>query len=173
MTMRRTERDCVQVAATSIEVGPARARKRLAIAKAAVDRMPCHDLRFTELPTEEDDLVAALGGEIDEALVNILEEATQGFDPTGDFGHPGGERAQFRVAFDYLRQTHRIDSLIGADEFLDALAQGAGLELQVTNQHFKSWNKLVGVVGAEEFLEGMPRQFRLTGIARAARRDYV
>src|ERR1700680_2682361 len=117
MTMRRTEGDCVQVVARSIEVGPAGAGKRLAIAKSAVDGMPRHDLRFTELPTEKDHLIATLGGKIDQALVDILEEAAQGFDAARDFGHPRRDRAQFRVAFDYLRQTHRIDTFIGADEF--------------------------------------------------------
>ena len=77
------------------------------------------------------------------------------------------------MTFDYLRQTHRVNIFIGAHDFLNTFAQGDGLELEVTNQHFKSWDKLVGIIGAEDFLKVIRRQFRLTGMARAAQRDYV
>jgi len=111
--------------------------------------MPCEDPRLAELPTKEDHLVTEFRGEIDEALVYIFEKTAEFFDSVADFGHARGHRPQFGMVFDYLRQAHRVNVIIDLNERLNTFAQCASLELKVTNQRFKSRDKLVGVVDAE------------------------
>ena len=135
--------------------------------------MPRDHARLAELPAQEDHVVADFAGKIHQTLVDILEEATQRFDLASDFAHPCGDRTQFRVEFDNFGQAHRINVLIGANQLLDAFPQSADLNLQVTNERFKSWHKLVRIRGAEELLEVMTEQFRLMRMARVAERDYV
>ena len=135
--------------------------------------MPCDHARLAELPAQENHVATDFAGEIDQTLVDILEEATERFDLAGDFAHPCGDRAQFGVEFDNFRQAHRINVLVGANQLPDAFPQCAGLNLQVTNEDFESWDKLVRIGGAEELLEVMTGQFRLMRMAPAAERDYV
>jgi len=120
--------------------------------------MPGEDSLFAILPAQENYVVVHLGGEVDEAEVDILEEATELLDFADDFGHPRGSAFEFGMQFDDFLKAHRIDFGVGRGELLDALAQVAGAVLQAANQHFEAWNQRIGLVGAEELWKVMLRQ---------------
>jgi hypothetical protein len=140
-----------------------------ALGEAGIDRMPREDLLFAVLPAEEDDVVFHLGGEVDEAQIDIFKEAAEFFDFADDLGHTRGGVTEFGMQFDYLLKTHRINLLIVLGEFLNALAETAGIVLQVADQNFEARNQRVGLVGAEElwkvlFCQNWPRILALIPI---------
>ena len=98
--------------------------------------MPCDDARFAELPAEENDLVAGVVGEIDQAEVDVLEDASHGFDLGGGVGHVSRERPQLGIAGNNLAHGRVHDGGIGDRQFVDAFAQRGRLHLELAHQDF-------------------------------------
>ena len=101
--------------------------------------------------------------------IDIFKEAAEFLDFADDLGHPRGRVTEFGMQFDDLLKTHRIDLLVVLGEFLNALAEPAGIVLQVANQDFEARNQRVGLVGAEElwkvlFCQNWPRMLALIPI---------
>src|SRR5579863_2646704 len=152
-----------------IQVGLGGTRERPALAEAAFDRMPCDDAILAELPAEEDDVVVFdFPGKIDEALIDILEEAAERFDLVGEFGHTGGGFAQLRMAFDDLGELEVFDGGINLEDRGDSGAQFAGAHLEVAHKEVERRDKLVGLVGIEEFVEAVIWQMSLAGSGACA-----
>src|SRR5262245_1748824 len=70
--------------------GPGSERQRATAGEAVLEAVPEADLLLAEPPAEEDLLAGALGGEVDEPLVEVLHERSELVDPAhagGDSGH--------------------------------------------------------------------------------------
>ena len=67
--------------------------------------MPCKNSRLAELPAQKHHFaILGLIGEIDQAEVDILEEASHRFDCLGAFGEPCRRLTKLWITLEHLRQ---------------------------------------------------------------------
>ena len=80
------------------------ARQRLPLRKAGIDRMPGDYCGFAKLPAKKNHLALLhLAREINEALVDVLEQASVGLDLFRRLSHLISWFPQLRVTFDHFR----------------------------------------------------------------------
>src|SRR5260221_4667261 len=111
--------------------------------------MPCDDARLTELPAQENDVVARIVRKIDQAEVDILEDASEGLYLLSRLGHVGRERPQLWVTAHNLAHRGMQNRGIVNRQLVDSRAQRRRLHLKLTHQNFQPWNQLVSFFLAE------------------------
>ncbi len=115
--------------------------------------MPRDYLALSRLPAKEDDSAVDLERKIDEAQVNILEQASEAPDLGRHLGDARGFGPQLGVAIDHGAQGKRADIGVRAGELADSRAQRIGMILQRAHQDFETREQRVRFLSGENFLK--------------------
>src|SRR5262249_21524410 len=122
--------------------------ERLALCKPGINRMPGNYGRLAKLPAEKNNPVLFhFPGEIDQALIDVFEQASIGFDSFRRLSYLSCGFLQLRVPFDYLRQRKLTCRRIELDRLSNQLSQFISLRLQAADSYFKPWNQLIRLIG--------------------------
>src|SRR5712691_3963355 len=128
--------------------------------------MPGNHRRLAKLPTKKDHLVLVdFPREIHQALIDVFEQASVGFDPFRGLSQLTGGFAQLRVTFDYLRQRKLLSPGVELDQVSDTAAEFTGSGLEFGDRHFEPWNQLVRLGGREDLIKSIAWQALPTSAA--------